>query len=276
MKRKLPQLSSSLKLGEVFGKLLGKVPLKGMPLDGKPLKDRRLLLLVVLVGAGLFLLRGALVGSTEPEAPVPPPPPQQTVTEPPTIAVPPPQPSSFTSPPQVTLPPTPQAPENQMPGAQQREESERVPPPQKERPETAKIPRDPFLYPPKADERSPRVSPSSPGSLSPSSLPPPPLPNPSPLERLPTPPPSLPSPPPPSGQNDFSRPPLSPPQPKVIGVAFGVRAMAVLSLPGEGEVPLFVGETYKGWKVTGIERKPDVVLVRVKTPDGREVILKHY
>jgi uncharacterized membrane protein YgcG len=59
-------------------------------------------------------------------------------------------------------------------------------------------------------------------------------------------------------------------------VAFGVRTLVVLSLPGEGEVPLFVGETYKGWKVAGVERRPDAVLIRVKTPDGKEVILKHY
>jgi hypothetical protein len=60
-----------------------------------------------------------------------------------------------------------------------------------------------------------------------------------------------------------------------VGVAFGEKTLAVLFFPGEGEVPLFVGEVYKGWKVTGVERRPNVVLVRVKTPDEKEILLKH-
>jgi hypothetical protein len=60
-----------------------------------------------------------------------------------------------------------------------------------------------------------------------------------------------------------------------VGVAFGEKTLAVLSFPGEGEVPLFVGEVYKGWKVTRVERRPNVVMVRVKTPDGKEILLKH-
>jgi len=74
MKKKPPQSSSLLKLGEVFARLLKRLPLRGAALEGKPLRDRRLLLFfVLLVGASLFLLRGGLTGPTEPERQPPPP-----------------------------------------------------------------------------------------------------------------------------------------------------------------------------------------------------------
>jgi len=285
MKKKLPQFSSFLNPNKVFAKLLEKLPPRETPSRGeflKGLKDRRLLLaLVFLVGAALFLLKGVLVQPTEPETqPPPPPPPQQTVTEPPTIAASPSPltlPSSPASPPQDASPPRPPMPQNQMSEPAQQEKPEPASPPKVERSEAPKVPRDPFFYPQKAEERSSRTLSSSPSSLSPSSLPPPPLPNPPSLERLPSPPSSL-TPPPPPGQSGLPRtqkaPP--PPQPRVVGVAFGEKALAVLSFPEEGEVPLFVGEVYKGWKVIGIERRPNVVLIKVKTPNGKEILLKHY
>ncbi len=276
MKKKPPPLSSSLNLGKVFASLLERLPFRGTPSKGGFLKDRRFLLsFILLVGASLLLLKGALMRPAEPEPQPLPPPPQEAVTEPPTVVVASPpqatQLSPSTSSPQKISPPRPPAPQNQIPELPQRENPKLAPPLKKERSETPKVPRDPFLYPQKADERSPRTSSPSPDSLSPSSLPPPPLPSSPSLEKLPPPPSSL------SGQNgpSQSQKPSSPVRPTVVGIAFGEKALVVLSFPGEGEVPLFVGEAYKGWKVVGIEKRSNAVLVRVKTPDGKEITLKH-
>ncbi len=279
MKKKLP---SSFNLNIVLAKLSERLRLEGAFPKGELLKvGKPLLLFVLLVGVSLFFLRGTLMRPVEPETQPPPPPPQQAFVEPPKIAVPPPPPNQSpfpVNPPQEVSPLRPPVPQSQAPGFSQREGPEPTSTRKKERPEAPKVPRDPFLYPQVADERPPRASSSPLGSLSPSNLPPPPLPSPPSLEKVPPPPPSLPPLPPTPGQSASPRVQRAslPPQPKVVGVAFGEKTLAVLSFPGEGEVPLFVGEVYKGWRVIKVERKPNVVLVRVKAPDGKEVLLKHY